>query len=65
MTKLKDSKEVKIIAKIEQGSDGLFMLVNGKEDTAWAIKEDEIIAIRDACEEYLESESQRIMMEKK
>ena len=50
--------------KMNPGDGSLFMVVNGDTATAWAIEENEVEAIRDACEVWLEEESQRIMLDK-
>jgi hypothetical protein len=42
-------------AEIIKSSDGaMWMVINGDEDTAWAIEENEIKAIMKACKKYLD-----------
>ena len=49
-------------AKIEEDG-GLWMLIDGDEETAWAIKEEEVEPIRNACNAWLEKKSQEILKE--
>lgn len=56
----KAKAEIKWIIN-DNNKEGLVMLIDGNYDTAWAIEESEIGAIKDACEVYLEEESQRVM----
>ena len=51
-------------AEIIKSSDGaMWMVIDGDEDTAWSIEENEIPAIKEACEVWLEQESQRILLD--
>lgn len=53
-------------AKITKGKKGkgLYLLTSSEfGDYRFAITEEEVSLIRDACEEWLEQESQRIMAE--
>jgi hypothetical protein len=43
--------------------EGLWMEVGGEEGTMWAIEENEVEAIKEACEVWLEQESQRILLD--
>jgi len=44
----------KITAYIEEEAGGLWMVVkNDTETVTWAIEKEEVLAIRDACDEWL------------
>lgn len=43
---------------------GLWMLIEGETGVAWALEEDEVELIKDACEEWLEKKSHEIMKDK-
>lgn len=42
-------------AEIIKVDEGLLMIVDGNEDTAWAITEEEVFPILMACQKYLEA----------
>ena len=51
-------------ARIEKTKDGMWLLIDDAvagDGLAWAIREDEVEPIRNACNEYLERESQEVM----
>jgi len=59
---MKPTAEIKWIID-DDNKEGLWMIFDGDIGTAWAIEENEIPAIKEACEVWLEEESQRIMLD--
>ena len=40
-------------AEIKKFEDGLWLVIDGNDKTAWAITEEEILPIRDAIDEWM------------
>ena len=43
----------KIKAEIKDYEGCLWLEINGNDETAWAIRDNEVLAIRNACDEYI------------
>jgi dsDNA-binding SOS-regulon protein len=53
---LKKPIEREITATIENGKGGLYIIVNGEDDCAWAVKEEELKPIMEAIVKYLSND---------
>ena len=47
-------KKCKVIAKIKKDKKGLWLMISGDDDTAHPLKENEVEAVKEACEKYLQ-----------
>lgn len=68
-SRMERQMKIKATIKRDKYGEGLWLVINPysneivEDSVAWAINEGEVEAIRDACEEWLEIESQEIMKE--